>query len=427
MQTHFSILLTHRPYRHYATYLLLLLISFAPAAPPLAAQAPTAADTLAYFTDTDGDGYGDPTVRLHDTIAPAGYVIDSTDNCPLTYNPSQTDSDRDGEGDACGDTATLGTEFLIAAACAAVGTTFELRPAEGDTVPSYAIYRGVAATDVPPPDLPANRLRFSINAQAGDYYLFACIRAPDVGSDSYWIRINGGEWFKWWKDLLSPEFAWRIVSGKPFALPAGRSTIDFAYREAGVALAKLAVNAAGIIPEETAIVAPANCTGLPLAEESHASLVGRVTDTVRAVVEGSDWLEAEAAAVGDAFVTQRDTTASAGGAVVYRGAPSMDAPPADLPGNFVRFTVDSLSEGPYQLYARVKAPGGDADSFWVRVNNGEWVKWASGLRTPVFAWKSVAGGTYTLPQGTTRIDFAYREPGTELDALYLTTEGGPPH
>ena len=395
-------------------FLLLLSIVFAPAAPPLTAQSLLPTDTLPFFADTDGDGYGDPSVRLHNTIAPAGYVTDSTDNCPVAYNPSQTDSDRDGEGDACGDTATLGTEFLIAAACAAVGTTFELRPAEGDTVPSYAIYRGVAATDVPPPDLPTNRLRFSLDAQAGDYYLFACIRAPDVGSDSYWIRINGGEWFKWWKDLLSPDFAWKIVSGKPFELPEGRSTIDFAYRESGVSLAKLAVNAAGIIPEESALVAPAHCGDNPPATDS-------------AVAQAGYRLEAEAATVGSSFVTRRDPLASAGSAVVYRKAPRMDEPPADLPQNLVRFTFDTLSAGAYRLYARVKAPDGNADSFWMRINDGEWIKWTAGLRTPVFAWKPVAGGVYTLPAGTNTIDFAYREPGTELDALYLTTEGGPPH
>ena len=408
----------------YTTLWLLFLISSAPAAPPLSAQAPTPPKTLSFFADTDGDGYGDPATRLRDTTAPAGYVPDSTDNCPTTYNPSQTDSDRDGTGDACADTATLGTEFLIAAECATVGSSFELQAAEGTTTPSYAIYRGPAATDAPPPDLPANRLRFTVDAEAGDYYLFACIRAPDVGADSYWIRINDGQWFKWWRDLLSPDFAWKIVSGQPFDLPQGRSTIDFAYRESNVALAKLAVNAAGIIPEGSATVAPVDCPGSMPAEAVSDSVVSAKPNTVS--TPDGYWLEAESATVGNAFVTRRDTTASAGSAVVYRDAPAMDEPPADLPRNLVRFTVDELSEGEYQIYARIKAPDGNADSFWVRINDGDWIKWAAGLRTPTFAWKSIAGRTYTLPAGTTTVDFAYREPGTELDSLYLTRGEAPP-
>ena len=43
-------------------------------------------------TDTDGDGYGNP-----------GFANSSCDedNCPIIYNPDQTDSDGDGIGDLC--------------------------------------------------------------------------------------------------------------------------------------------------------------------------------------------------------------------------------------------------------------------------------------------------------------------------------------
>ncbi len=54
-----------------------------------------------YFRDSDGDGYGDPDDSVVDFTAPEGYVGNDTDNCPLQYNPSQADVDRDGLGDAC--------------------------------------------------------------------------------------------------------------------------------------------------------------------------------------------------------------------------------------------------------------------------------------------------------------------------------------
>jgi len=48
-------------------------------------------------TDVDGDGYGDP-----------GYAANTCpdDNCPMTYNPGQEDNDGDGYGDVCDVTVT---------------------------------------------------------------------------------------------------------------------------------------------------------------------------------------------------------------------------------------------------------------------------------------------------------------------------------
>lgn len=51
-------------------------------------------------TDTDGDGEGDACEQVIDDIDLDG-VITSIDNCPNVYNPSQTDTDGDGLGDVC--------------------------------------------------------------------------------------------------------------------------------------------------------------------------------------------------------------------------------------------------------------------------------------------------------------------------------------
>ena len=48
-------------------------------------------------TDTDGDGVGDACDHDDDNDG----VLDADDNCPTTYNPDQADSDGDGIGDAC--------------------------------------------------------------------------------------------------------------------------------------------------------------------------------------------------------------------------------------------------------------------------------------------------------------------------------------
>ena len=62
-------------------------------------------------TDTDGDGQGDACDGDDDGDG----ILDGTDNCPLTANTDQTDTDGDGQGDACdgdddGDTILDGTD-----------------------------------------------------------------------------------------------------------------------------------------------------------------------------------------------------------------------------------------------------------------------------------------------------------------------------
>lgn len=56
---------------------------------------------LAFFSDNDGDGFGDGETSVTACAAPSGFVDNSDDNCPVTFNDEQFDSDRDGKGNAC--------------------------------------------------------------------------------------------------------------------------------------------------------------------------------------------------------------------------------------------------------------------------------------------------------------------------------------
>ena len=71
-----------------------------------------------FYSDTDGDGFGDPAVPLVACTAPSNYVANNTDNCPAlpgVIGNSCSDGDSNTEGDVIDD------------ACVCVGTPANIR------------------------------------------------------------------------------------------------------------------------------------------------------------------------------------------------------------------------------------------------------------------------------------------------------------
>ncbi|NJB85853.1 PKD repeat protein [Lewinella marina] len=141
---------------------------------------------------------------------------------------------------------------------------------------------------------------------------------------------------------------------------------------------------------------------------------------------GDFWLEAECAVVGSNWTTETALLASGQKYVVTPRGSAMTAAPEDRAENRVRFTLASAAAGTYQLFARINAPTNTADSYWVRVNNGGWYKWSSGIaQSSGFSWNKMPTGL-TLAEGVNTIDFAFREAGAQLDKIYLTQRGSLP-
>lgn len=143
--------------------------------------------------------------------------------------------------------------------------------------------------------------------------------------------------------------------------------------------------------------------------------------------------EAECDYIGSSWSTFDDPIASEGFYVEPKvGINSLSSAPADT-SDYLTYAVEIDSMGDYELYGRVQAPTTNNESFWVRVNGGTWYKWDNLGIVSLWTWRQVWDSdnsdtpiSFTLPEGTTVIDIAYREEGTRLDKLFLTLDSGIP-
>ncbi len=115
----------------------------------------------------------------------------------------------------------------------------------------------------------ADRVSLSFNlASAGSYYIFARVKAPSSGDNSFWVKIDNGAWVEWSINNFTSVFDWRKVIGSPFNFTTGGThTIHFAYREDGTYLDKLAVSASSTFPTGSGPAASPCGSGARLAED----------------------------------------------------------------------------------------------------------------------------------------------------------------
>jgi hypothetical protein len=149
------------------------------------------------------------------------------------------------------------------------------------------------------------------------------------------------------------------------------------------------------------------------------------------------WLEAECPDVGSAWSLVNNSNASEGEALTYTGANSVTSAPTAASAR-VRFNINVVQAGSYEIFARSIAPNGGDDSYWVRANNSNWVRFNK-VNDPnqngSFQWDEVhewLGGSsfqsvsFTLNAGNNTIDFAYRENGITFDKIFVTLNGNTP-
>ena len=127
--------------------------------------------------------------------------------------------------------------------------------------------------------------------------------------------------------------------------------------------------------------------------------------------------EAECATVGADWEKLPDSRASNRNYVSVRpGLQSLNAPPAGSDGHIViPFSVDSTST--YAVFARLNNATADDDSYWVRMDNGDFAMF-NGLTTS--GWEWVRFTNYDLDAGDHTLTIGYREDGAKLDKIVIS-------
>ena len=144
------------------------------------------------------------------------------------------------------------------------------------------------------------------------------------------------------------------------------------------------------------------------------------------------WLDAECGNVGTNWLVEEDASASNGKYVtVTPGVQALESPADEA--SLLTFTFDVDEPGNYKFWARMTVPSPDDDSFWVRMDDGEWVFWNSISGGSDWEWDDLhdsnnasAVVTFNLDEGSHTLAISYREDGALLDKILLTNTGNTP-
>ena len=153
--------------------------------------------------------------------------------------------------------------------------------------------------------------------------------------------------------------------------------------------------------------------------ESQVTNVGSWTDS-------GHYLEAESGALTGGFGVATDSGASDGQILV---APSVKS--EDVPGDaraVYSFTV--RTPGAYKIWGRIRSPDAEHNRFWVRVDDGDWMKWRISVGD-IWYWDAFHDDVdygharqYPLDMGQHVLTLANCADNVELDRLYITQVEG---
>jgi hypothetical protein len=129
--------------------------------------------------------------------------------------------------------------IVLEGECGDVGSDWSVISDPDASGGSYVVSETFSSKSVVP-SIPSGVVSFNFDVSEGsDYELYARVKAPGSGNNSFWVRVNGGSWIFWGNMTIGSQYNWNEVKNSPFSLAAGANLIEFGYREKGAQLDKL--------------------------------------------------------------------------------------------------------------------------------------------------------------------------------------------
>lgn len=180
------------------------------------------------------------------------------------------------------------------AECASLGSGWVVRSSSGASNGKYAVFTGNNSLSSPYIHS-SSLIRFRAYAErSGNYSIYFRMHAPDAGSDSFWVQVDGGRWIKFWSEedgtnLVTNGWEWQKVNidGNDFSinLSAGYHDIVIANREAGTKLDKVVLTESNTAPTGFGM-AGGNCSSSQAMNMGGSATLDTDTDTEMVEAEG---------------------------------------------------------------------------------------------------------------------------------------------
>ena len=334
--------------------------------------------------------------------------------------------------------------FLETECAVSIGDKWEtINDANASKGAYMSIAKGNTSTFAPPATV-SDILSFNFEvSDAGVYKIWGRVLTPGELDDSFWIRLDEGDWIKWNDIPHSDDFMWDDIHDTDqgnetvlFNLTAGVHKLDVSFREDGAGIDKLFITNTNVQPTEKGELAT-NCLptcddGIQNGDETGVDCGGSCDNACPEPFEF--YLETECAtAIGDNWNTIENANASNGSFMKVK--PALNAwsivPTADI--DLLRYQFNITEEGNYKIWGRINTPSKEDDSFWIRVDNQNWIKWNDLPLSSGFVWDDIhdsdldgEGIKFNFTTGLHTLEVAYREDGAGIDKFYITNTGATP-